>query len=103
MALANTPTAELVDLPGLSPEAVPNSAVAYGLAKRANALRVHAAAVTWGDRGARINTLSPAIISTPLAQDEMSGPFADGYRRMIDNSAAGRMGTRAKLRISPPS
>ncbi|GAP56650.1 short-Chain dehydrogenase, partial [Arthrobacter sp. Hiyo6] len=46
--------------------------------------------------GARINSLSPDIISTPLAQDEMSGPFAEGYRTMIRTSAAGRMAPQPK-------
>ena len=63
------------------------------MSKRANHLRVQAAAVTWGDRGARINSISPGIILTPLARDEMSGPGAAGYRAMIEKSAAGRVGT----------
>jgi NAD(P)-dependent dehydrogenase (short-subunit alcohol dehydrogenase family) len=92
-ALAHTPADELLELPFLSAEAVPNSGVAYGLAKRANHLRVQAAAVLWGDRGARVNSISPGIILTPLAQDEMSGPGSAGYRRMIETSAAGRVGT----------
>ena len=93
LALAYTPTAELLGLDFLAPEAVGNSGAAYTLAKRANALRVRAAAVTWGERGARVNCISPGIIATPLARDEMSGPNAAGYRHMIDTSAAGRLGT----------
>ena len=77
----------------LAPEKVGNSGAAYTLAKRANALRVRAAAITWGKRGARVNCISPGIIATPLARDEMSGPNAAGYRHMIDTSAVGRMGT----------
>jgi len=49
--------------------------------------------VRWGDRGARVNAISPGIILTPLARDEMSGPGAAGYRSMIESSAAGRGGT----------
>ncbi|MEV6592107.1 SDR family oxidoreductase [Streptomyces acidicola] len=92
-ALANTPASELLALPFLQPEEVGNSGAAYSLSKRANALRVQAAAVAWGKQGARVNCISPGIISTPLAQDEMSGPGAEGYRNMIATSAAGRLGT----------
>ena len=66
---------------------------AYQLAKRGNALRVMAEAVRWSKRGARINTISPGIIITPLAKDELSGPRGEGYRRMIELSPAGRAGT----------
>jgi len=52
-----------------------------------------AEAVRWGKRGARINTISPGIIITPLAKDELTGPRRDGYRRMIEASAVGRAGT----------
>src|SRR4051812_10173904 len=92
-ALAYTPTEELLALPILGPDAVPNSGAAYAISKQANHLRVQAAAVTWGDRGARINSISPGIVLTPLARDEMSGPGAEGYRRMIEVSVAGRVGT----------
>jgi NAD(P)-dependent dehydrogenase (short-subunit alcohol dehydrogenase family) len=61
--------------------------------KRGNSLRVMAEAVRWGKRGARVNTISPGIIFTPLAKDEFAGPRGSGYRRMIDTSAAGRVGT----------
>jgi len=91
--LASTPTDELGKLPVLSPQAVPNSGVAYALAKRANHLRVQAAAVAWGDRGARVNSISPGIILTPLAKEEMSGPGAANYQAMIAGCAAGRVGT----------
>ena len=80
-ALANTPADELLDLPILSSDAVPNSGAAYALSKRANHLRVQAAAITWGDRGARINSLSPGIILTPLAKDEMSSAGDRGTSR----------------------
>ena len=90
-ALAYTPTDELTALPFVA--AVTDSGAAYALSKRANHLRVQAAAVSWGARGARVNSISPGIILTPLAKEEMSEPGAAGYQAMIKNSAAGRVGT----------
>jgi NAD(P)-dependent dehydrogenase (short-subunit alcohol dehydrogenase family) len=92
-ALATTPAEELLALPFLQPDQVTDSLHAYQLAKRGNSLRVMAEAVRWGTRGARINTISPGIIITPLAKDELTGPRGDGYRRMIEASAVGRAGT----------
>ncbi len=92
-ALATTPVEELLRLPFLQPDQVKDSLHAYQLAKRGNSLRVMAEAVRWGKRGARVNTISPGIIITPLAKDELTGPRGPGYRRMIELSAAGRAGT----------
>jgi NAD(P)-dependent dehydrogenase (short-subunit alcohol dehydrogenase family) len=92
-ALATTPTEELLALPFLQPDQVKDSLHAYQLSKRGNSLRVMAEAVRWGKRGARVNTISPGIIITPLANDELTGPRGAGYRRMIEVSAAGRPGT----------
>lgn len=91
--LATTPVEDLLQVPFLQPGQVKDSLHAYQLAKRGNALRVMAEAVRWGKRGARINTISPGIIITPLARDELTGPRGPGYRRMMDLSAAGRAGT----------
>ena len=92
-ALATTPVAELLSLPFLQLDQVTDPLHAYQIAKRGNSLRVMAEAVRWGKRGARVNTISPGIIVTPLAKDELSGPRGPGYRRMIEVSAAGRAGT----------
>lgn len=92
-ALAQTPADELLRLPFLSAGAVPDSAAAYGLSKRANHLRVQAAALTWGDRGARVNSISPGIILTPLAQHELDSPVGPVYRSFLEASPARRMGT----------
>lgn len=92
-ALAMTPVEELLGLPMLHPDHVTGSLHAYQISKRGNSLRVMAEAVRWGKRGARINTISPGIIITPLAKDELGGPRGDGYRRMIEGSAVGRSGT----------
>jgi len=92
-ALATTPVEELLGLPFLQPAQVTDSLHAYQLAKRGNSLRVMAESVTWAKRGARVNTISPGIIMTPLAKDELGGPRGAGYRRMIELSPAGRAGT----------
>jgi NAD(P)-dependent dehydrogenase (short-subunit alcohol dehydrogenase family) len=90
-ALATTPAEE--SLPMLGPDQVTDSLHAYQLAKRGNSLRVMAEAVRWGKRGARVNTISPGIIFTPLATDELTGPRGAGYRRMLELSPVGRGGT----------
>jgi NAD(P)-dependent dehydrogenase (short-subunit alcohol dehydrogenase family) len=92
-ALALTPVEELLALPMLQPDQVTDPLNAYQIAKRGNSLRVKAEAVRWGKRGARVNTISPGIIITPLANDELSGPRGPGYRRMIELCPAGRAGT----------
>ncbi len=92
-ALATSPAGDLLALPFLQPSQVRDSLHAYQLAKRGNALRVMAEAVRWGRRGARINTISPGIVMTPLARDELSGPRGEGYRRMIEGSPVGRAAT----------
>jgi len=91
--LATTPVEDLLTLPFLQPGQVKDSLHAYQLSKRGNSLRVMAEAVRWGKRGARVNTISPGIIITPLANDELKGPRGPGYRRMIEASAVGRAGT----------
>jgi NAD(P)-dependent dehydrogenase (short-subunit alcohol dehydrogenase family) len=92
-ALATTPVEELLRLSFLTSGQVNDTLQAYQLSKRGNSLRVMAEAVRWGKRGARLNTISPGIIMTPLAKDELTGPRGAGYRRMIEISAAGRAGT----------
>lgn len=92
-ALATTPVEELLNLPMLQLNQVTDSLRAYQISKRANSLRVMAEAVRWGKRGARVNAISPGIIITPLAKDELSGPRGPGYRRMIEVCPAGRAGT----------
>ncbi|WP_053572754.1 SDR family oxidoreductase [Caballeronia cordobensis] len=92
-ALATTPVEDLLKLPLLQPDQVKDSLHAYQLAKRGNSLRVMSEAVRWGARGARINAISPGIIVTPLAKDELSGPRGAGYRRMIESCPAKRAGT----------
>lgn len=96
-ALLATPTEELLSLPFLQEGAVANAGVAYSISKRANQLRVHAAATTWGERGARVNTISPGVISTPMGQEELAGESGEGMRAMIAGSGSGRVGTPADI------
>ena len=91
--LAMTPTEELLQLDMLQPGKVTDTLHAYQLSKRGNSLRVMAEAVHWGQRGARINTISPGIVITPLARDELNGPRGAGYRRMVEGCPVGRAGT----------
>lgn len=96
-ALAMTPTDQLASLPCLDGSKTPNPGAAYIVSKRANQLRVRtAAATTWADRGARINTISPGIIVTPLAYDEFNAP-GNTYQNMIDCSAVRRAGTSDEI------
>ncbi|HYM50229.1 MAG TPA: SDR family oxidoreductase [Candidatus Limnocylindrales bacterium] len=92
-SLATTPADELLALPLLQPDMVRDTLHAYQLAKRGNVLRVMAEAVRWGRRGARVNAISPGIVITPLARDELTGPRGEGYRRMLELSPAKRAGT----------
>lgn len=91
--LALTPPDELLSLPMLQPENIESTLHAYQMAKRCNVKRVMAEAVKWGERGARINSISPGIIVTPLAIDEFNGPRGDFYKNMFAKCPAGRPGT----------
>lgn len=90
--LALTPTEELLELEMLKVENIKDTLHAYQMAKRCNVKRVMAEAVKWGERGARINSISPGIIITPLALDEINGPRGDFYKNMFAKSPAGRPG-----------
>ncbi|HUH70975.1 MAG TPA: SDR family oxidoreductase [Mycobacterium sp.] len=92
-ALAHTPASELLGLEFVSPQKVTDPGIAYGIAKQANHIRVRAASAQWGRRGARINSISPGIISTPMGLQELASPVGDGMRAMIAASATGRLGT----------
>lgn len=91
--LACTPAEELLKLPLLQPENIRDTLHAYQLAKRCNEKRVMAESVKWGAKGARINSISPGIIVTPLAIDEFNGPRGDFYKNMFAKCPAGRPGT----------
>lgn len=92
-AMAQAPPEHLLGLPFLAPETITSSGAAYMMAKRANILRVRAAAGAWGERGARINCISPGVIATPMAQRELDGESGDQMRALIAGCATGRIGT----------
>lgn len=95
--LATTPAEKLLSLDILRPEHIRDTLHAYQMAKRCNVKRVMAEAVKWGERGARINSISPGIVVTPLALDEFDGPRGDFYRNMIAKCPAGRPGTADEI------
>jgi NAD(P)-dependent dehydrogenase (short-subunit alcohol dehydrogenase family) len=105
--LACTPAEELLKLEVLQPENIKDTLHAYQMAKRCNEKRVMAESIKWGARGARINSISPGIIVTPLAIDEFNGPRGDFYKNMFAKCPAGRPGTAdevanvAELLMSP--
>jgi NAD(P)-dependent dehydrogenase (short-subunit alcohol dehydrogenase family) len=105
--LATTPAEDLLALDMLQPENINDTLYAYQMAKRCNEKRVMAEAVKWGQRGARINSINPGIIVTPLAIDEFNGPRGDFYKNMFAKCPAGRPGTAdevadvAELVMSP--
>ena len=91
--LACTPAEELLELDILQPENIRDTLHAYQMAKRCNEKRVMAESVRWGEKGARVNSISPGIIVTPLAIDEFNGPRGDFYKNMFAKCPAGRPGT----------
>ena len=92
-ALAHTACPDLLQLPFLRPPQLTEPGLAYGISKQANHIRVRAASATWGKRGARINAISPGIISTPMSQTELASELGEARRAMIDSSPSGRIGT----------
>lgn len=95
--LATTPADELLKLDMLQPGNIRDTLHAYQMAKRCNVKRVMAESVKWGERGARINSISPGIIVTPLALDEFNGPRGGFYKNMFAKCPAGRPGTAGEV------
>ena len=95
--ILNTTTEKMMDVPFIKDVAMQNSGLAYMIAKRVNHLQAQkVAATTWKERRARINTISPGVIVTPLAYDEFAAA-GEGYQQMIDASAAERTGTSDEI------
>ena len=104
-ALATAPTEELLSLPFIA--SITDTLKAYQYSKRCNMLRVMGEATRWAKRGATVNSISPGIIITPLANDELKGPRGEGYRRMLSLCPAKRartpdeVGDLAEFLMSP--
>jgi NAD(P)-dependent dehydrogenase (short-subunit alcohol dehydrogenase family) len=96
-ALATTPSDELLGLPFWSDSAFADPGSAYSVAKRGNQLRVQAASATWGARGARINSISPGVISTAMGRKELNGAAGEQMRSMIEASGTKRVGTPSDI------
>jgi NAD(P)-dependent dehydrogenase (short-subunit alcohol dehydrogenase family) len=90
--LATAPTARLLEHAQIDLDS-PDSGMAYVVAKRANQLRVQAASYEWGKKGARLNTISPGVISTTMGLQELDGPGGAHIQVMVDRSGARRLGT----------
>jgi NAD(P)-dependent dehydrogenase (short-subunit alcohol dehydrogenase family) len=96
-ALMNTPVGDLLALPFLQPDAIADPAHAYMVAKRANVLRVMRESLSWGRRRARLNSISPGIIATPMGRDELEGDNGAGMRALMEASGTGRLGTSVDI------
>lgn len=91
--LARTPADALLDQPEAAVSAFADSGHAYSFAKRANQLRVRAASTAWGARGARVNSVSPGVISTGMGRQELAGSSGATMRALVEGSGTGRLGS----------
>jgi NAD(P)-dependent dehydrogenase (short-subunit alcohol dehydrogenase family) len=92
-AIANAHPTELLTLPFLSPNTVTDPRLAYAIAKQAVLTRVRLAASAWGRRNARINSISPGTIATPMGHHGLTSAAGNAIRALITASVSGRMGT----------
>lgn len=90
--LATTPTGRLLSIK-LFDLGTSDTSFAYHVAKRGVQLRVAAASLAWGRKGARVNSLSPGIIWTPMSRQEFAGERGDHMRSTVANLAVPRVGT----------
>jgi len=95
-ALATTATEDLLGLDVVT--AIGDDAqTAYIVTKRANHLRVQAAALAWNLRGARVNSVSPGVIATAMSRAEAASPSGAHMTQMLDASGSGRVGTPGEI------
>lgn len=89
--LATAPQEEVLGHPDLrinDLEGYEGAGAAYSISKRANLVRVQASAGIWARKGARINSVSPGVVSTELGQKELEEPAG----KFMESSPAGRVG-----------
>ncbi len=67
-----------------------DSGLAYAWAKRGVRRAVARAAVTWGRRGGRVNSVSPGLIDTGMGRQEFEAQPI--MQVMLDNTPLGRLG-----------
>jgi NAD(P)-dependent dehydrogenase (short-subunit alcohol dehydrogenase family) len=96
-ALSSTDAEEMLALPFLAPDVLADPAYAYMVAKRGNVLRVAAESLRWGRRRARLNSISPGVISTAMGREELEGSSGQGMRDLIAASGTGRIGTSTDI------
>lgn len=96
-AIRTTAAEELLALEFFAPEALGNAGMAYGKSKRANQIQVQEASATWGARGARVNSISPGVISTEMGRQELEAPSGAFMRAMVESSGTGRLGTPSDI------
>jgi NAD(P)-dependent dehydrogenase (short-subunit alcohol dehydrogenase family) len=70
---------------------------AYIVAKRAYQVRMQAAALAWNRLGARVNTVSPGVVSTPMARSEAESASGEHRTAMLEACGAGRTGTPSEI------
>ena len=95
--IRSTAPEALVDLDFFSAESLGSAGMAYGVAKRANRVQVQNASAAWGARGARINSVSPGVISTAMGRQELESPSGAFMRAMVEKSGTGRLGTPSDI------
>ena len=88
-AMATADPHGVIAATGLSPDVDPGTA--YAVSKRGVMVRVVAAARAWGARGARIVSVSPGMIATPMGHQESAAqPLMN---EMLEGSPIPRLGT----------
>jgi NAD(P)-dependent dehydrogenase (short-subunit alcohol dehydrogenase family) len=92
-ALTTAGPGTVLTLPFIEAAVGGDPGMAYAVAKRANHLQVEGASVAWGRRGARVNSISPGVISTTMGHQELASESGAFMRSMVDASATGRLGT----------